>query len=140
RSYHGRILRQPVGSGRGVVAVHDRRGRGADQQSCRASAAARGLVAEECIRLSQRRGLPVRGAYLDGGADAASATTQRAELPVRNVACSSRWDQDTRVSTGVMNGYKLAFRFKAESQPSNDRAEETERSTRMSSFLTVRRP
>ena len=78
----GDLLRQPPGVVSGAVAVRGDRRRRADEQPCGAGPALGRAVAEECVRLPQRGGLPVRGADADGGPDASVAAATGVGLPI----------------------------------------------------------
>jgi hypothetical protein len=64
-----------------------------------------GVVAEERLWLSERTGLPVRGAHPDGGADVAAAAASHPGLSVSVVVCSSQWRPSPESATGRVNGY-----------------------------------
>ena len=103
------FLRQPLGLVSGVVAVRDGRWRRTHEQSCRAHPSRWRAVAEERLRMPQRRGVPVRRAHVDGGSNPAVARSTRARLPVpcdRRSSIRPARSATTGPSRGL-NGYQI---------------------------------
>ncbi len=105
----GDLLRQRLGVVSGVVAVRGHRGGRADEQPRGTDPALGCSVAKERLRLSQRRGVPVRGADADGGPDAATAETSGAGLLVScDRSSSGRPSRSATIGpTWGLNGYRF---------------------------------
>ena len=100
--------RRPVGgcrAGAGDVDVRLPRGAGARTTTRRNGAASGGVPAQAFVRLSQRGGLPLRGAAVDGGADAAIAGPRRAGLPPSRAHRPSPRPPDPQITPRRLNGY-----------------------------------
>ena len=102
------VLRQPADALSGVMVVRGGRGSRADEQPRRAGLEDGRAVEKERVRLSQRVGLPIRGANPDGRPDAAFAEKIGTGLPGRIRDRSPLRNLGPDISNAVkgLNGYK----------------------------------
>src|SRR5450755_734072 len=106
----GDLLRQRVGVVSRAVVVRGDRGGRADEQPRGTDPALGCSVAEERLRLSQRGGVPVRGADADGGPNPAIAETSGVGLSVpRDRGSSVRPSRSAITGPGWgLNGYSIS--------------------------------
>src|SRR3990167_6695412 len=86
REKAGAVLRPAVEDGAGGLAVHEGPGPGADEQSRGANASSGGDLAEDMPGVGERSGVPLCGAAVECGGDAADEGAKGAGLPGGSVA------------------------------------------------------